>query len=234
MCVKVLLFVVAFCLVVGLGGGNAVADDKDGDKRKQLEKILTTKELWGKDFPQLLTRLKGWGEAGEERVAVFPNRVVGTTPYRKAELAEAKVERLATGMRSLQKDFTPAITPLIQGVTDDMPRRFKPQVIQSFADDDSARLAWVPEAGEAAAPVFIPKGLKVTDVYEKIGKPERVTTRVVQPERGGRRPTVLKLHEYAAGEVAFVESDLSPRPGTVDRVILAIKPVSTTISGKKE
>jgi hypothetical protein len=43
------------------------------------------------------------------------------------------------------------------------------------------------------------------------------------------RPVVLKLHHYAGGAVVFAESNLNPKAGAVDRVLLHAAVISAAI-----
>jgi hypothetical protein len=58
-------------------------------------------------------------------------------------------------------------------------------------------------------------------VEAAFGKPETITTLVIQSKRD-MRPAILTLNSYAGGAIIFAESDLAPRPGLVDRVILDV------------
>ena len=74
---------------------------------------------------------------------------------------------------------------------------------------------------------FLRRGTTIQSVLAAYGKPEKTTTEVVHG-RGDRRPAVLTLHHYANGAVVFVESDLAPTPGLVDRVVVDV-PVATAL-----
>ena len=68
---------------------------------------------------------------------------------------------------------------------------------------------------------FLKRGLTTNSIIEFYGSPEQKTTRVVDT-RGERRPAVLTEFHYANDSVIFVETDLAPEPGFVDRVVLDV------------
>lgn len=101
----------------------------------------------------------------------------------------------------------------------------KAQVAAYFPDDDSLRVN-IP----ATAPNF-PENLPMTKVHELLGNPTRIERQVIR-SIGERRPLVLTIHYYAGESIAFAESDWSPTPGIVDRVILDVQKVSSVLRKK--
>ena len=115
----------------------------------------------------------------------------------------------------------PSFSTLLRGLAG-APPPLKSDVIQS-SDDGSFRIALI-------GTEFLRRGLTVNQVEAAIGQPETVTTQLIQSE-GERRPVILTLHSYAGGAVVFAESDLAPKPGVIDRVILNLPAVSAVVFG---
>ena len=184
-------------------------------------KILTARGLFGKDFPAALASLPAWRRAGEESVAVFPDRIVGATPFKAAEAAQPARSALGEALRQATPAAGPSFATALRALVG-KPPPLTSDVIQ-FSDDGSFRVAL--SGGE-----FLRGGLTVKQVEAAIGQPETVTTQLIQSE-GERRPVILTLHSYAGGAIVFAESDLAPRPGVIDRVILNVPAVSAIVFG---
>lgn len=98
----------------------------------------------------------------------------------------------------------------------------KANVAAYFPDDDSLRVR-IP-----ADTLNFPEKLSMTKVHELLGNPTRIEKKVIH-SIGERRPLVLTVHYYAGGSIAFAESDWSPEPGIVDRVILDVQKVLSAV-----
>lgn len=185
-----------------------------GAPRPTLEQILANQDLWGKDFPAVVGSLPAWQAAGERRVVVLPGAVVGARTF--ASQAEAQValaafgRRIAASVPRLRKPFEATAAPAAEART-----RFRAQIAGVDAGE-RPRVAWTTDSAQLLAP-----DLTAKRVEELLGKPESVTTELVQTEKE-RRPEVLTLHRYAGGAVAFAESDMSPVPGAIGRVFLDV------------
>jgi len=188
-----------------------------GQAKASLERILTDGALWGKDFPAVLAYFRGWEQVGETAVAVFPDRVVGVTPYDAAKPAKPRAEDLADATKQAAPTPNPALRPMLERYQQTAPP-FRVSVIP-FPEDGSERLAWTAPGLE-----LLPPGLSLETVQERLGPPDEVTRQVVQSEKD-RRPIVLTGYSYAGGAVVFMESDVAPRPGSVDRVVLDVAAV---------
>ncbi|MCI0723053.1 MAG: hypothetical protein L0338_29440 [Acidobacteria bacterium] len=180
-----------------------------------LGRVLTDRRLWGDDAFRLFGSLDMWSEAGESTISIYPDRVSGGTPFEAAAAAEAGASRI----NALVKRARPKLRPEFSAQYREAlarPSAFRAQVAR-FLEDDSYRVVWQPPAGE-----FLKKDVKVRSVLDAYGQPEKTTTEVVHSQ-GDRRPAVLTVHHYANGAVRFVESDLAPFPGIVDRVVLDVR-----------
>ena len=186
---------------------------------RAVVRILDDRALWGEDFYRLLVSLPGFPRAREPRIVLFPDRVVGAGRYQRPE-AEGRVPALATALQGGgDQRFATAVR-----------RRYRVQ--QSIAlqpaafellEDRTFRVAALaPEAR------FLPPGLAVATVLERLGPPERVTTQTID-DGTERRPTVLTLYRYAGGAIAFAESDIAARPGLVSRVFLDVPAITSAL-----
>jgi hypothetical protein len=209
-------------LALPLALGLATPAIGQGKQASMIAKILTTPGLWGKDFPAALASLPAWKRAGDPSVAIFPDRIVGATPFKTTESAQSA----RTAMIQALNQRPPAAEPFVELLKGQTERILQAQSeILQFLDDDSYRVTvtW-------ADAQFFPAGLTVKQVESLIGQPEAVTTQVIQSERD-RRPVILTLHRYADGALIVAESDWAPKPGLVDRIILNVPTVSAVVFG---
>ncbi|NIQ04496.1 MAG: hypothetical protein GWO20_01825 [Candidatus Korarchaeota archaeon] len=187
-----------------------------------LAKILKDQTLWGKDYPAALAYLESWSKIGERTVEVFPEGVLGTTPYNSPEKVQQAAKQLAQAMKEPQPQPNDEFEDLLREPRKNPPP-FQAEVISFLADVDSMRVVWTGTPLQLLAP-----NLSLATVEERLGQPEKVTQEVV-PSVGELRPIVLTLYGYAGSKVAFAESDWAPRPGFVDRVIFDLPAVTTVV-----
>jgi hypothetical protein len=212
-----ILFGTVVLLSVASGFG-----DPPEDKANALAKIFGEPDLWGKDYPAALASLPAWNRLGEKRVWVFADRIIGGSPHKTREEAQGEAERFSEAIKALRPRPAPKFEALLRERTEQLSAA-KMEVIPFFKDDGTARIAWTTGAYQLLAPQ-----LNMATVKERLGPPEKVSTEVVQGE-GERRPVILTLHSYAGGAVAFVASDLAPRPGSVNRVLLDVPAVTAAL-----
>ncbi|HEX6186031.1 MAG TPA: hypothetical protein VFZ44_19230 [Pyrinomonadaceae bacterium] len=186
-------------------------------------RILNDRTLWGKDFPTALAFIESMGRAGERRVYVFPDRVVGAARYRTQEEAQRAAARLAEAMRTPRRRARPAYDVLLQGVPLQSPTTLRVEVVRLEPDDENFHVAWVGTSLQ-----FMPRQLTVAAVTERLGPPERTVQELIQNDTE-RRPVVLTLYFYGGGAVAFAESDWAPVPGYVDRAVLDVPAVTAAL-----
>jgi hypothetical protein len=186
-----------------------------------LEDVLTNPKLWGPDFPVVLAYARNWGAAGETTLVIFSDRALGGTAHKKPDFAQRGLERLTRSLKA-----APAVTkPQHRAYLSKAPQevlRFKAEVT-SLGEDRSYRVAW-----SAPSAKLLADSLTVKQVHEVLGRPEKITTQLIQGE-GEARPTVLTLHAYAKNTIMFAESDLSPTQGAINRVILNIPATSNAM-----
>jgi hypothetical protein len=187
-------------------------------QQTRLEDILTDESLWGEDFPSVLKTLEAFTRAGEQQISVFPDKILGRTKYTRRAQAEAKLNRLAQGLKVTPKARSSKLESFMTQARTALAAR----VIQ-FQDDRTFRIS---TAGVSAQ--FLERGLTISDVEARLGKAERVTTEVLD-DGTERRPVILTLHHYAGGAIIFVESDVNPNVHSVDRVFLDVSKISATL-----
>jgi hypothetical protein len=219
--VKIVLALLALTLMIGL----ASPVFPQTDQASVVVKILNTRGLWGKDFPTALLSLPAWERVGERSIAIFPDRIVGTTPFRTRDAAQPTRTTFDQAVSQPPPSPNSPFADLFKGVPTG-PLPVQSDVIQIF-DDDSFRIAMVGKGGAQ----FLAPGLTIVQVESLIGPAQVVTTQVIQSERD-RRPVILTLHSYGDGAIAFAESDWQPVPGIVDRVLLNVPAVSTIVLRK--
>lgn len=184
-------------------------------------RALSDSALWGKDFNSVLAYLPAWSRAGEPTVVIFPNRIVGGTPHKGEAEARESASRVMSAMAAARPPVRPAFAALLLKAREGGPAmRLEPM---RFWDDESFRAVW---AGSSLQ--FFSPDLKLSDVAERLGPPEKVEREVIEGD-AERRPIILTVSEYFGGAVRFAESDWAPRPGFVDRVLLRVPAVEAVV-----
>lgn len=196
-----------------------VADSRSqvlaGDEPSMLSKILTDKNLWGEDAFAAFGSLESWKQSGVSSVLVFPDRIASGTPSATPNEAEAGVARLVETMGLPQPQLQAAFAETYGAAISTRAPKLRVE-FSRFLEDDSYRIVWkTPEAA------FLKKDMKMQSVIDAYGDPEKTSTEVVHSQ-GERRPAILTNYHYADGAVQFVESDLAPIPGFVDRVVVDV------------
>jgi len=180
-----------------------------------LQRVLTEGALWGPHCRAVLANIASWRDAGESTIAVFNDRVLGSTAFPDTARALPAVARLRDAMAKpkppLRREFAALLDAAAKG-----PPPFDATAVL-VAEDRLVHVAWTgPQLR------FLAERLTVAAVEARLGRPESVTRETVQTDRD-YRPAVLIKRSYAAGAVVFVETDQAPRPGFVDRVLLDTK-----------
>lgn len=186
-----------------------------------LERILTDPKLWGEDAFAVFGSLDRWQAGGETAIVVYPDRVVSGSKADTPDLARQRLGQMTAAMQRARPPLRPAfVTPYAAAVAAQAPG-FQVEV-QRLPEDESFRVVWLRPRGQ-----FLRRGVTIRSVVDTYGEPEKTTTEVVHG-RGDRRPAVLTLYHYANGATMFVESDLAPTSGVVDRVLLDV-PAATAM-----
>lgn len=192
----------------------------DQDQNKRIEDILTDQSLWGANFPSVLGSIPAFSRAGEKQISVFPDRVIGRTKYTGRGEVELRLARFARELIAAQ-NLNPRSTRIGSYMTSGR-TALKAEVFQ-LPDDRTLRISAVGPSAQFLAP-----GLTIADVERRLGKEEKVTTEVLD-DGTERRPIILTLHHYAGGAIIFVESDVNPNIGSVDRVFLDASKISASL-----
>src|SRR6266853_866846 len=182
--------------------------------------LLTDRNIWGEDAFRVFASLDRW--KGEPSILVFTDRVVGGSKFETPEQAREKAAAMA---RTMGRPFSKLTPEFATSYKEALARKAAALQVESvpFMEDDSYRLQWKREGAE-----FLKRQLTMRAVVAAYGAPEKTTTEVVHT-RGDRRPAVLTISEYAGGMLKFVQSDLSPDPGMVDRVVLDVPAAAARI-----
>ncbi|HEU5400150.1 MAG TPA: hypothetical protein VFU86_02265 [Terriglobales bacterium] len=188
---------------------------------KTVESIISAPDLWGKDFPSVLQSLPAFSRSGERRVSVFPERIVGSTKAQNRDQAETRLARLADQFKATAK-----LTPTTPKMQQYLIKERIPLKIEVFQDNEDRTFRTSAEAPPSAQ--FLRRDLTIAQVRKELGKEQKVTTEVLD-DGTERRPVVLTLHHYAGGAIVFVESDINPHIGSVDRVILDAAAISAAL-----
>lgn len=188
----------------------------------QFEKFLTDRNIWGEDAFQVFVSLDRWKGEGESSILIFTDKVVGGSKLETLEQARQKAVAMARTMNRPYSKLAPEFATPYKAA---LARKTSALQVESvrFMEDDSYRLQWKREDAE-----FLKKQLTMRAVVAAYGAPEKTTTEVVHA-RGDRRPAVLTISEYAGGMLKFVQSDLSPDPLIVDRVVLDVPAAAARI-----
>jgi hypothetical protein len=186
----------------------------------QLQKMLTDQELWGADAFALFATLQRW-KSTETSIYIFPDRVVGGNKYESAAAAAQSLSRISAAPKAAPPKLRPEYQAAYrQSLSRAAALKFR---VEPFLEDDSFHLVAQREGGQ-----FLKPGVPMRTVIDRYGKPEKTTTEVVNAQ-GDRRPAVLTVNWYAGGAIKFVQSDLSPNPETVDRVVIDLGALTAQI-----
>jgi hypothetical protein len=184
-----------------------------------LRIALLHRELWGAGYPQLVRSVGAWQAAGEQRIIVAPDLIIGANPYKsEAEAARgaaqfrAALAKPVTGAGEF-RTFAAAATP---GTI----------AVRRYGLDGSYRVTLAP-----AGPAFAP-GLRLGVVEKLLGKPERVTVETKADENSERRPLTLTDHVYAGGALVYQTSNYAPAPDSVFRVVLQVPATLRTLEAQ--
>jgi hypothetical protein len=193
------------------------------NQRMDVAQVLARAGIWGKDFPSVLAFLESWKRINEQKIYVFPDRVVGGTQYRKREEAQTVAARLTEAMKTTRSKPKPQFADLLKGVPPQGPSQLRIEAVRFLPDDDFFHVAWSNPSLQ-----FLKPNVSMATVISRLGPPEKTTQELIQNETE-RRPVVLTLHSYAGGAIVFAESDWAPVPGTVDRVILDVTALTAAL-----
>jgi hypothetical protein len=196
-------FVTAFALLAAAAFGQQA--------QVPLQRILADQELWGDDYPAVLTRLRALQDGGERTVYIFADRAAGATAAKTQADVQPRATRVAAQIArpaALQAPFAP-----LQQRAASANAAVRAEAVR-LRDGDGYHLALTRASGLQ----LLRPGLTIEAVRAKLGAPERVTQQTIQNE-GERKPVILTLHQYAGGAIAFAESNMAD-PGVVERVVL--------------
>src|SRR5262249_15740274 len=133
--------------------------------RSAIVKILNDRTLFGKDFPAALAFLSSWTKINERQVAFYPDRVVGSTRYTTLDAAQQAASALRQAVAGPQPAPSAEFADLLKGVPTQFP--FRVEIISSFPDDGSIRLAWsAPQATPGVSQQFSDPGQAALQFFD--------------------------------------------------------------------
>ena len=210
-----LLFLLGIAGLLHWEGKVSAMSEPQAKNSAQLLKFLADQNIWGPDAGGVFAYLDRWKTEGEATIEIFPDRIVGGNKFETAAQGEERAGHLSLAMKRPAARLAPELSAAFKA---GLAKKTPPSGIESarFLEDDSYRLTWKREGAEV-----LRKDLTMRAVSSSYGPPEKTRTEVVQ-SRGDRRPAVLTISEYDGGKIKFVQSDLSPDPSLIDRVILDV------------
>jgi hypothetical protein len=220
----VLIFFVAGCANAMMPDPTLGAQSLNpAESQLVLDQVLKDERLWGTDAFAVFASVDLWRQQGESSIVFFTDRVASGTAFETPAEAERSAGKIAKRM----EDLAPALlkepfSSQYEAATKDRRSQIRVE-FSSFMEDDSYRVVWKSDEGR-----FLKRGITTSSIIEAYGPAEQKTTRVVDT-RGERRPAVLTEYHYANDTVIFVETDLAPEPGFVDRVVLDVDATATRI-----
>jgi len=193
-----------------------------GADQTAVDKILVGQTLWGEDAFAAFGFLDRWKELGVSSVIVFSDRLASGTPLESATEAQRRAKLTVSAMRRPTSQLRPTFAAGYGAAISKRARALKVETSQ-FLEDRSYRVVLMGREGE-----FLKKDLKLQTVIDAYGAPEKTTTEVIH-FRGERRPAILTHYHYANSAVQFVELDLAPTPGLVNRVVIDVAAATNQI-----
>ena len=210
--VQSLLFILVFWM------GGILSGARGQTTEPVVLKVLSNRAVFGKDFVTALRSLPAWNALEEREIAVFTNRIVGSTSFDTKSEAEKRTLQVNNALTKAQVQFRPEYSPMAEAPA----RSLRAEAIP-FPENDSYRAAITNSSLELLNP-----GLTLERLSTALGKPERVRYVTVQ-NKTERRPTQLKLYEYADGQIAFAVPDPTLHPGIIDRALLNVRAIDPAV-----
>lgn len=164
---------------------------------RDVAKILENRALFGPDIGAVVRVLPALAAAGEPRIQLFPDRIIGDRKY--ANVEEATRVASAVNERSRDQNVIP------------------PFAAMTFIDDQKIHVATVAKDAHFLAP-----RLRMDVVVRELGPPEK-TGQLIIDSGHEFRPVILDLAVYAGGAVIFATKQGTADPKAINRVFLATR-----------
>ncbi len=204
--------IVSKLLAAGIIGLLAPATQAAEAATTPLQTMLTDPELWGDNGIATIAAIGYWGRLGETTITIYSDKAVGGTSFSSQDDAQQSATHLSELMKRALPRLRAAGGVFAKALQAHVPT-LRPEPIQ-LIEDDSVRVGWKGDDG-----TFLKKNVKMRAVIARYGKPEKITSELVNA-KGDRRPAMLTVHEYANGTVKFIQTDQSFTPDAVDRVVI--------------
>jgi hypothetical protein len=201
----------------------AAATAAQAKQDEEIKKILNDPTIWGKDFPQLLKTLPLFAGGGEKTVLIFPESVVGGTPYPNLPQSLKAIEGANAANRMVNDTKQGEAFKRAMGArSGEVLTLFH---ANPFEEDDSQRVTLDRPGRE-----YLPPDKSIAAIRKSRGEPQKIT-KVRINGASEDRPEVLTYYEYAGGAVTFVMHNYR-RYGYVDRVILNLPAIQSALASK--
>jgi len=179
-----------------------------------IAKALADPSLFGPDIAAVVRMLPAFAEAGENRVMILPDRVVGTKRYATADEAQRTAKSVLDRGERVMSPTLPLPPPKGRLTAIDAMRSL---------DDRAIHVAAVLEGARFLAP-----GLRIDVVQQRLGAPEK-HEQVVIDDGTDRHPLVLELYSYYGGAIVFATREGTLDPRTVDRVFVDTQRITAAV-----
>lgn len=191
---------------------SAAAFAQPRDPAGPMRAGLARPGLWGRDYAVLVASIPGWARLQEKTVVVAPDVVIGGSPFRSREEAEAQAEALRKALYEPHARLTPLFARLAGQAAGVAASKVS---VERYGGGASYRVV------VGLGLNLLPADLRLSDVERAVGKAEEVK-REVDDTGGERRPLVLTGHVHAGGALVYQASNYAPDPDQVVRVVLNI------------
>ena len=179
-----------------------------------IVKALRDPSLFGPDIASVIRVLPAFAEAGEERVMIFADRVVGTKRYATMDEAQRRSKSILDRGERVMSPTLPLPPPKGRLAAVNPVRSLDDRAIHVAAVLDGAR--------------FLAPGLRIDIVQQRLGAPEK-HEQVVIDDGTDRHPLVLELYSYYGGAIVFATREGTLDPRTVDRVFVDTQRITTAV-----
>ena len=179
-----------------------------------LIKALSDQSIFGPDFAAVIRVLPAFSAAGENRVMLFTDRVVGTKRYATLEEGQRAAKSiLERGERNMSPTL-PLPPPRGRITTITAIRSLDDRAIHVVAVLDGAR--------------FLAPALRLDVIEQRLGPPEKHEQLVID-DGTDRHPLVLELYSYDAGAIVFATREGTLDPRAIDRVFLDAQRITAAV-----
>jgi hypothetical protein len=188
-----------------------------------LEQILTNKRIWGKAFPVIIAQADLWANMGDGKLTLDRHEAyeegifsekgdVLTSQFRFEELVKSFSVDPSAHVSKLQRFFEKYSKD--RSLPGNLTQAILVQLPQIKRSGEEMRITESNPDGELLASDLTP-----SVILKELGKPEKVTEKIIRPKFEGMSET-QRVWSYAAESVQFIDSNYSAAlPGSEERLI---------------